>query len=75
MYQHYSDKQKEFLDFVLAHYFAQGVTELDNEKLPDLLELKYHSINDAVAMLGNVTEIREVFIGFQEYLYRPENAT
>lgn len=35
----------------------------------NLLELKYHSVGDAVAELGTVGEIREVFIGFQEYLY------
>jgi len=28
---------------------AQGVEELDQEKLPDLMTLKYHSIGDAVA--------------------------
>jgi len=37
----YSDKQREFLDFVLEHYIQQGVGELDEEKLPDLIELKY----------------------------------
>ena len=68
-FPHYSDSQQEFLDFVLAHYIAQGVTELDQEKLPNLLELKYHSVGDAVAELGTVGEIRDVFIGFQEYLY------
>jgi len=44
-------------------------SELDNDKLPDLLELKYNSVGDAVTTLGSVTEIRDVFIGFQEYLY------
>ena len=71
MFQHYSDKQQEFLDFVLAHYIDQGVTELDQEKLPSLLELKYHSVNDAVTQLGSVAEIRDVFVGFQGYLYQP----
>jgi len=54
---------------VLDHYITQGVGELDQEKLPDLLELKYHSIGDVVAELGSVVEIRDVFIRFQEYLY------
>lgn len=69
MYPHYSDKQQQFLDFVLAHYVAQGVSELDREKLPNLLELKYQSVGDAMAELGSVAEISEVFIGFQGYLY------
>ncbi len=73
MYPHYSSKQQAFLDFVLAHYVAQGVTELDQEKLPSLLTLKYHSMDDAVATLGSVGEIREVFIGFQAYLYQQQD--
>ena len=67
--RHYSDTQQEFLDFVLTHYIAQGVTELDLEKLPSLLELKYHSVDDALPILGGALEVREVFIGFQGYLY------
>lgn len=73
IHQHYSDKQLEFLDFVLSHYVNQGVTELDQEKLPNLLELKYQSVGDAVAALGSVGEIRDVFIGFQGYLYTQPN--
>ncbi len=69
IFSHYADKQQEFLDFVLGHYIQQGIGELDQDKLPHLLELKYHAISDAVAALGNVTDIREVFIGFQKHLY------
>lgn len=65
----YGSKEQQFLDFVLAHYVAEGVSELDTEKLPALLELKYHSLQDATAELGNVGAIREVFVGFQRGLY------
>lgn len=47
----------------------EGVGELDQEKLPDLLELKYQAVSDAAAELGGAGSIREVFIGFQRYLY------
>jgi len=70
IHRHYSDTQQEFLDFVLTHYIAQGVNELDPEKLPSLLELKYTSIHDALPMLGGAQEVREAFIGFQGYLYK-----
>ena len=39
--------QKEFLEFVLSKYIETGIEELDQEKLPDLLKIKYHAINDA----------------------------
>ena len=57
IFAHYEDKQQGFLGFVLDHYVKQGVEELDQEKLPHLLELKYHAVADAVAVLGNGTGI------------------
>ncbi len=67
-------KQKVFLDFVLSHYVAEGVEELDLEKLTPLLRLKYHdSLADAMADLGSADEIRGVFAGFQKYLYQEES--
>ena len=65
----YDFSQQEFLNFVLGHYVARGVGELDADKLPGLIELKYHSIGDAVAALGPPDNIREVFVGFQKRLY------
>jgi type I restriction enzyme R subunit len=65
--------QKDFLEFVLFKYIDSGVDELDQAKLPDLLQLKYHSITDATDILGGVGEIRELFIGFQKHLYQPAN--
>ncbi len=68
--ENFNPKQKVFLDFVLSHYVALGVEELDQAKLTPLLKLKYHdSIPDAVADLGRPDEIGKVFSGFQRYLY------
>jgi len=64
------DKQKDFLDFVLSEYIETGVGELDQDKLPSLLELKYHSITDAAEALGGVEIIKNMFIEFQKYLYQ-----
>ncbi len=61
--------QKEFLEFVLSKYIETGVDELDQEKLPGLLELKYHAVSDAAEKLGGVPKIRELFIEFQKHLY------
>ena len=72
IFAHYGDKQLQFVDFVLDQYIKQGVGELDEETLPGLIELKYHAVSDAVAELGNATDIREMFIGFQQHLYTPE---
>jgi len=63
------NKQKEFLEFVLSKYIKTGIEELDQEKLPDLLKIKYFTINDATELLGDVKEIRATFIGFQQHLF------
>ena len=66
----YDQKQQEFLDFVLKQYVEEGVGELDDEKLPNLLELKYLSASDGIRELGGDTKsIREIFINFQKHLY------
>jgi len=65
----YDQRQQAFLDFVLKQYIDEGVGELDDQKLPDLLNLKYQSIADAKQELGEIQTIRNTFIDFQKYLY------
>ena len=48
-----------------------GVGELGEEKSPSFIDLKYGTPQDAVAELGQVGEIREMFLGFQKYLHEP----
>lgn len=63
------EKQKEFLGFVLSKYEEKGVEELDEEKLPVLLNLKYHAIANAEQSLGDVDIIRSIYFDFQKLLY------
>lgn len=63
------ERQKEFLDFVLSKYEEKGVEELDEEKLPILLNLKYQAIANAEQSLGSVDQIRSTFFDFQKNLY------
>jgi type I restriction enzyme R subunit len=65
----YDPKQQEFLNFVLDQYVQSGVEELNEDKLSDLLKLKYNAIADAKAQLGSIPTIKESFIGFQKWLY------
>lgn len=66
----YDQAQQEFLNFVLDQYVRDGIIELDDQNLPDLLTLKYKAIADAREHLGDVATIRETFIGFQGNLYK-----
>ncbi|PWA09503.1 EcoAI/FtnUII family type I restriction enzme subunit R [Flavobacterium laiguense] len=69
-----NDKQKEFIEFVLSKYIETGVEELDQEKLPVLLTNKYHSLEDAKNILGDVGNISKLFIEFQQHLYNQKVA-
>ena len=74
IYARYNGSLQTFLDFVLGQYVKEGVEELDQGKLGHLLELKYHTVDDAAAQLGGVPKIRDTFIGFQQYLYSDASA-
>lgn len=54
---------------MLKKYVKEGIGELAQDKLPVLLELKYNAVSDDAAELGSDAGIREVFVGFQRYLY------
>ena len=62
-------KQIEFVDFVLDQYIQQGYAELSLGNLPELIKLKYGTINDAKSELGSLGEINKVFVDFQKELY------
>ena len=66
---HYSDRQQAFLEFVLSQYVKEGVDELDVEKLPALLKLRYGGLPDALPHLGDMRQIRGLFVGFHRHVY------
>jgi len=69
IYEGLDAKHREFLEFVLSKYIETGVEELDDEKLPVILQNKYQALQDGLEQLGGVEKIRGTFIDFQKYLY------
>ena len=65
----FEEDEKLFLKFVLGEYVDHGVEELDVGKLPELLQLKYGGMNEAVSVFGAPARINEMFVGFQRLLY------
>ena len=71
----FSDRTRNFIDFVLDHYVTEGVEELDPLKLPQLLALKYGGIPDALKEIGaSADSVREAFFDFQKFLYEESAA-
>lgn len=65
-----SDAEKEFIEFVLKRYIESGFEELNQDRLPQLLRLKYQSLADAEKNLWDAEKIRDAFFAFQEELYQ-----
>ena len=68
IYAFLSDKQREFVSYVLRNYVSTGVDELDIARLSTLLNAKYGSLNAAQRELGDVDSIRRTFVDFQQHL-------
>ena len=66
---HVASQQQDFVNFVLSQYVESGESQLAVNNLPDLLKLKYGSVNDAILLMGNASHIRDTFIGMQHTLY------
>lgn len=64
-----TDKELEFINFILSKYEVDGVWELGAEKLSSLVRLKYGTPIAAQQILGEAREIKELFTNFQKYLY------
>lgn len=62
-------KQQEFIAFALEKHIEDGAGELATSKMRSLIELKYHTIGDAVKEFGTTAATRGTFVGFQKYLY------
>ena len=61
--------KKDFLNLYYQNILKPETEELDQEKLPALLKIKYQAINDATEILGGVDKIRQTFINFQKHLF------
>ena len=71
-----SKQQQEFADFILDMYVRNGFKELGMDKLPMLIDMKYHSTTDAITKL-QMTPIglRDFFLTMQKDLYNGASVT
>jgi type I restriction enzyme R subunit len=65
----YDEKLASFLEFVLGQYVARGVEELDDQRLGQLLTLRYHTTADARSALGDLSAVRSAFLDAQRRLF------
>jgi type I restriction enzyme R subunit len=69
IYADLEPNQRQFVDFVLSQYLDLGVDELQQERLPQLLAIKFHGQMEGIQALGGTDKARATFIEFQRELY------
>lgn len=70
IFPNYDSRQNAFIEFVLQQYIDHGVSELSDERIAALVNLKYGTPANAEVKLGKMSQIRHVFCDFQQYLYK-----
>jgi type I restriction enzyme R subunit len=74
IYTFLNERQRDFIAFILRNYVQDGVDELDIAKLSSSLTSKYGSVYEGQKQLGNVDDIKRVFVDFQQHLYNEKVA-
>ncbi len=69
IYNLLNDNQREFVKYVLSNYVETGIEELSVCNLSTILTAKYGSLDAAQKALGEIVEIKQTFVDFQQYLY------
>ena len=64
-----SDKEREFVNYIISLYIKEGIEELGADKLPAIISMKYGSIPDGMKVLGGVDVAKKAFLNFQKNLY------
>ena len=72
IYEALDPEQREFVDFVLSQYVDLGVDELQQDRLPRLLAIKYHTQIEGIESLGGTDKVINTFLGFQKELYKED---
>ena len=64
-----SDKERDFVNYIINLYIKEGIEELGTDKLPAIIAMKYGSIPDGMKVLGGVDVAKKTFLNFQKNLY------
>ena len=67
--KYHNEKAKEFIEFILERYKKDGVKELDEDKLSDLVKLSGFDRSELRQSFGNYN-IRDEYFGLQREIYK-----
>lgn len=69
IYTDLNNKEKEFVDFLLEQYCLYGIDELNNDKITNLLEIKYKTIEDSKYILSSNKVAKDIIKKVKYNLY------
>ncbi|MBR3800008.1 MAG: DEAD/DEAH box helicase family protein [Bacteroidales bacterium] len=64
-----SAQQQDFINYVISLYIQEGIEELGTSKLPEIMNMKYGSVQDGLSALGGMDMAKNAYYGFQKSLY------
>ena len=63
-------EQMSFIQYLVSVYVKAGIDELDEDRLPKLMQNKYGTILEGTNALGGIEQARRTFFNFQKGLYK-----
>ncbi len=63
-------EQMAFIQYLVSVYVKAGIDELEEDRLPKLMQNKYGTIVDGVSALGGIDGAKGTFFNFQRSLYQ-----
>jgi type I restriction enzyme R subunit len=69
MLSRFSADQQDFIDLILKQYVNNDFTELEQEKLPDLVKLRFNTVHEGFIALGSKETTMSIFRDVQRHLY------
>lgn len=67
--KYHTDKAKEFIEFILQRYIKDGVKELGDDKLSDLVKLSGFDRDELKESFGSY-KMRDEYLGLQREIYK-----
>lgn len=69
--KYHNEKAKQFIEFILERYRKDGVKELDEDKLPSLVDLSgLGTVKELANEFGGIPKIRDGYLELQKEIYR-----
>lgn len=69
--KYHNQKAKQFIEFILERYRKDGVKELDEDKLPSLVDLSgLGTVKELANEFGGIPQIRDGYLELQKEIYK-----